>query len=105
MDVSKIKVVLILDESNVLLDMGFEVTLTLIPSQLLRMRRTGLFLAVSMSGVHTLCVWSGMQNLVVVNIAIGAVITSFQHPSDDNAGRGKVEDNDAKDHLCDLEHQ
>ena len=68
-DVSQLEV-LILDESDVLLDMGFEVTLTSILSRLPRMRRTGLFSATNTSGVKRLCVKSGMRNPVVVDVAI-----------------------------------
>jgi len=71
-DVSELEV-LILDESDVLLDMGFEVTLTSILSRLPRMRRTGLFSATNTSGVKRLCVKSGMRNPVVVDVAISAV--------------------------------
>lgn len=71
-DVSQLEV-LILDESDVLLDMGFEVTLTSILSRLPRMRRTGLFSATNTSGVKRLCVKSGMRNPVVVNVAINAI--------------------------------
>ena len=68
-DISQLEV-LILDESDVLLDMGFEVTLTSILSRLPRMRRTGLFSATNTSGVKRLCVKSGMRNPVVVDVAI-----------------------------------
>jgi len=71
-DVSELEV-LILDESDVLLDMGFEVTLTSILSRLPRMRRTGLFSATNTSEVKRLCVKSGMRNPVVVDVAISAV--------------------------------
>ncbi|KAL3758780.1 hypothetical protein ACHAWU_006422 [Discostella pseudostelligera] len=71
-DVSQLEV-LILDESDVLLDMGFEVTLTSILSRLPRMRRTGLFSATNTSGVKRLCVKSGMRNPVVVDVAINAM--------------------------------
>jgi len=70
-DVSEMEV-LILDESDVLLDMGFEVTLTSILSRLPRMRRTGLFSATNTSGVKRLCVKSGMRNPVVVDVAINS---------------------------------
>ncbi len=70
-DVSELEV-LILDESDVLLDMGFEVTLTSILSRLPRMRRTGLFSATNTSGVKKLCVKSGMRNPVVVDVAVSA---------------------------------
>lgn len=71
-DVSELEV-LILDESDVLLDMGFEVTLTSILSRLPRMRRTGLFSATNTSGVKKLCVKSGMRNPVVVDVAVSAI--------------------------------
>ena len=80
-DVSELEV-LILDESDVLLDMGFEVTLTSILSRLPRMRRTGLFSATNTSGVKKLCVKSGMRNPVVVDVAINAV----NHSSSTNGG-------------------
>ena len=70
-DVSELEV-LILDESDVLLDMGFEVTLTSILSRLPRMRRTGLFSATNTSGVKKLCVKSGMRNPVVVDVSVSA---------------------------------
>lgn len=72
MDVSELEV-LILDESDVLLDMGFEVTLTSILSRLPRMRRTGLFSATNTSEVKRLCVKSGMRNPVVVDVAVSAI--------------------------------
>lgn len=72
MDMSELEV-LILDESDVLLDMGFEVTLTSILSRLPRMRRTGLFSATNTSEVKRLCVKSGMRNPVVVDVAVSAV--------------------------------
>ncbi|EED92238.1 predicted protein, partial [Thalassiosira pseudonana CCMP1335] len=74
-DVSELEV-LILDESDVLLDMGFEVTLTSILSRLPRMRRTGLFSATNTSGVKKLCVKSGMRNPVVVDVAVSAIVKS-----------------------------
>ena len=70
-DVSELEV-LILDESDVLLDMGFEVTLTSILGRLPRMRRTGLFSATNTTGVKRLCVKSGMRNPVVVDVAISS---------------------------------
>ena len=82
-DVSELEV-LILDESDVLLDMGFEVTLTSILSRLPRMRRTGLFSATNASGVKRLCQKSGMRNPVVVDVAISAVMQ--QSSSEGNGG-------------------
>ena len=82
--------VLILDESDVLLDMGFEVTLTSILSRLPRMRRTGLFSATNTSGVKKLCVKSGMRNPVVVDVAINAV----NHSSSTNGGSSNNKNED-----------
>lgn len=77
MDTSELEV-LVLDESDVLLDMGFEVTLTSILSRLPRMRRTGLFSATNTSEVKRLCVKSGMRNPVVVDVAVGAVVSKTE---------------------------
>jgi len=92
-DVSELEV-LILDESDVLLDMGFEVTLTSILSRLPRMRRTGLFSATNTSGVRRLCVRSGMRNPVVVDVAIGAVARSSKgRDQNDDIDEDAEEDN------------
>ncbi len=61
---------LIIDESDVFLDMGFEVAITSILGRLPRMRRTGLFSTMNTNGVRRLCVRSGMRNPVVVDIVI-----------------------------------
>ena len=85
-DVSELEV-LILDESDVLLDMGFEVTLTSILSRLPRMRRTGLFSATNTSGVKRLVTKAGMRNPVVVDVAISAVQQKSTSANDnDKAG-------------------
>lgn len=62
---------LILDEADVLLDMGFEVTLTSILGRLPKMRRTGLFSATSSSTTEGLKSLrrAGLRNPVVVNVA------------------------------------
>ena len=83
MDMSELEV-LILDESDVLLDMGFEVTLTSILSRLPRMRRTGLFSATNTSEVKRLCVKSGMRNPVVVDVAVSAVLKTESDNNNDN---------------------
>jgi len=85
-DVSELEV-LILDESDVLLDMGFEVTLTSILGRLPRMRRTGLFSATNTGGVKRLCQRSGMRNPVVVDVAIRA--TDASDAGVDEGGNGK----------------
>lgn len=69
---------LVLDEADVLLNMGFEVTLTNILSKLPRMRRTGLFSATSAVGsgkgtsgaTKRLMARAGMRNPVMINVAI-----------------------------------
>eukprot|EP00804_Cyclotella_cryptica_P023593 CCRYP_011938-RA/>CCRYP_011938-RA protein AED:0.03 eAED:0.03 QI:142/0.66/0.5/1/0.66/0.5/4/1048/731 len=80
-DVSELEV-LILDESDVLLDMGFEVTLTSILSRLPRMRRTGLFSATNTTEVKRLCVKSGMRNPVVVDVAVSVIQNKDSKRSD-----------------------
>jgi ATP-dependent RNA helicase DDX55/SPB4 len=72
---------LVLDEADVLLDMGFEVTLTSILSKLPKMRRTGLFSATrsgtsaagaSAKSVKKLMARAGLRNPVMINVAIAA---------------------------------
>lgn len=73
---------LVLDEADVLLDMGFDTTLNNILSKLPRMRRTGLFSATNNSagtnsaastrGLKQLLSRAGMRNPVWVNVAITA---------------------------------
>jgi len=89
-DVSELEV-LILDESDVLLDMGFEVTLTSILSRLPKMRRTGLFSATNTSGVKKLVTKSGMRNPVVVDVAISALKQKSEknQDADDDAALAK----------------
>ncbi|KAL3807670.1 hypothetical protein ACHAXA_000316 [Cyclostephanos tholiformis] len=90
-DVSELEV-LILDESDVLLDMGFEVTLTSILGRLPRMRRTGLFSATNTSGVRRLCVRSGMRNPVVVDVAISSGGPVAPPPRSSSSRTGKNDD-------------
>lgn len=79
MDPSELEV-LVLDEADVLLDMGFDVTLSTILSRLPRMRRTGLFSATGTSakstsgarGIRELMARAGMRNPVWVSVAIAA---------------------------------
>eukprot|EP00566_Odontella_aurita_P008784 CAMPEP_0113543428 /NCGR_PEP_ID=MMETSP0015_2-20120614/10151_1 /TAXON_ID=2838 /ORGANISM="Odontella" /LENGTH=830 /DNA_ID=CAMNT_0000443583 /DNA_START=62 /DNA_END=2554 /DNA_ORIENTATION=- /assembly_acc=CAM_ASM_000160 len=70
LDVSELEV-LVLDEADVLLDLGFEVTLTSLLGRLPRMRRTGLFSATKPgNGVRGLMRRAGMRNPVAVNVAV-----------------------------------
>ena len=88
-DVSELEV-LILDEADVLLDMGFEVTLTNILARLPRMRRTGLFSATKPSssggsgsaGVKGLIKRAGMRNPVVVDVAIARAASNNSEEKD-----------------------
>jgi len=91
-DVSELEV-LILDESDVLLDMGFEVTLNSILSRIPRMRRTGLFSATNTLEVKRLCVKSGMRNPVVVDVAVTAIHNK-------NDGAPKTAPHDSKKSDC-----
>lgn len=61
--------VLILDEADVLLNMGFEHTLNSILSKLPKQRRTGLFSATQTKGISML-VRAGLRNPVVVKVDI-----------------------------------
>lgn len=70
---------LVLDEADVLLDMGFEVTLTSILSKLPKMRRTGLFSATrsgasasggSAKSIKKLMARAGLRNPVMINVSI-----------------------------------
>jgi ATP-dependent RNA helicase DDX55/SPB4 len=72
---------LVLDEADVLLDLGFDMTLTNILSKLPKMRRTGLFSATGTAqggsgagsrGIKELMTRAGMRNPVWVNVAIAA---------------------------------
>ena len=99
-DVSELEV-LILDEADVLLDMGFEVTLTNILARLPRMRRTGLFSATKPSssggsgsaGVKGLIKRAGMRNPVVVDVAIARAAT------DSSAEKDKTENSKEGNNL------
>ena len=82
MDVSEMEC-LILDEADVLLDMGFDMTLNTILSKLPKMRRTGLFSATGTGGgsgasgagsrgIKELMLRAGMRNPVWVNVAIAS---------------------------------
>ena len=95
-DVSELEV-LILDESDVLLDMGFEVAITSILSGLPRMRRTGLFSATNTNGVRRLCVRSGMRNPVVVDVAISATGPPAVVPPARRGATTRNEDDDEND--------
>ena len=98
-DVSELEV-LVLDEADVLLDMGFEVTLTNILARLPRMRRTGLFSATKPSssggsgsaGVKGLIKRAGMRNPVVVDVAIARASPSGGSGESDAKKKSKDED-------------
>jgi ATP-dependent RNA helicase DDX55/SPB4 len=74
---------LVLDEADVLLDMGFEVTLTSILSKLPKMRRTGLFSATksgtsgsSNKAIKHLMARAGLRNPVMINVTIASASKS-----------------------------
>lgn len=102
MDVSELEV-LVLDEADVLLDMGFEVTLTNILARLPRMRRTGLFSATKPSssggggsaGVKGLIKRAGMRNPVVVDVAIARATSSSASGSDESDAKKKSNGEDS----------
>jgi len=80
---------LVLDEADVLLDMGFEVTLTHILGRLPRMRRTGLFSATGGKGggsaaLKSLMARAGLRNPVVVDVAIASSVEQKGIDSGDN---------------------
>ncbi|KNC55398.1 ATP-dependent RNA helicase DDX55 [Thecamonas trahens ATCC 50062] len=61
--------VLVLDEADMLLDLGFEATLVAIIGKLPRQRRTGLFSATQTSALKDLTA-AGLRNPVAVNVAV-----------------------------------
>lgn len=78
MDVSELEC-LVLDEADVLLDMGFDQSLNVILNKLPKMRRTGLFSATGTGGggaasrgMKELMARAGMRNPVWVNVAIAS---------------------------------
>jgi len=82
MDVSELEC-LVLDEADVLLDMGFDQTLNTILNKLPKMRRTGLFSATGTGcggagnrGMKELMARAGMRNPVWVNVAIASSSSS-----------------------------
>jgi Superfamily II DNA and RNA helicases len=90
---------LVLDEADVLLDMGFEVTLTSILSKLPKMRRTGLFSATksgtsaagaSAKSVKKLMARARLRNPVMINVAIAAALedTSSKKANTSSADHG-----------------
>ena len=106
-DVSELEV-LVLDEADILLDMGFEVTLTSILATLPRMRRTGLFSATKPSGggagigdkgVKGLIKRAGMRNPVIVDVAIARAEDQQSDISE------KKESADATSHSVDSEEK
>lgn len=72
--------VLILDEADVLLNMGFEHTLNSILSKLPKQRRTGLFSATQTKGISNL-VRAGLRNPVVVKVDISSQNKKTATPS------------------------
>ncbi|CAB9499959.1 dependent rRNA helicase [Seminavis robusta] len=82
-DVSELEC-LVLDEADVLLRMGFTVTLTSILSKLPKMRRTGLFSATAM-GLKQWVTRAGLRNPVWVNVAVTAANSDEQQKKQEQA--------------------
>ena len=88
---------LVLDEADVLLDMGFEVSLTKILSLLPKMRRTGLFSATKANqllstegggnhGIHRLISRAGLRNPVMIDVTIDMNVSK----TTDGSGKRKL---------------
>jgi len=84
LDVSELEC-LVLDEADVLLKMGFTVTLTSILSKLPKMRRTGLFSATAV-GLKEWVPRAGLRNPVWVNVAVTATDRTSQQQLTDGDG-------------------
>mmetsp|Transcript_22121 Transcript_22121/g.27133 ORF Transcript_22121/g.27133 Transcript_22121/m.27133 type:complete len:770 (+) Transcript_22121:76-2385(+) len=94
---------LVLDEADVLLAMGFEVTLTSILSRLPRMRRTGLFSATrsgttgaggeSVKSVKRLMSRAGLRNPVMINVAITSNDSATSSETESGSKSGPNESN------------
>ena len=90
---------LVLDEADVLLAMGFEVTLTNILSRLPKMRRTGLFSATrsgtsgeSQKSVRRLMARAGLRNPVMINVAIACNPNNVSRDGNNGSGSNAKED-------------
>jgi ATP-dependent RNA helicase DDX55/SPB4 len=91
---------LILDEADVLLDMGFDLSLNTILNKLPKMRRTGLFSATGTGGgggtsgagsrgIKELMMRAGMRNPVWVNVAIAATQSEQTHKMEGDSSNGE----------------
>jgi ATP-dependent RNA helicase DDX55/SPB4 len=100
LDVSELEC-LILDEADVLLDMGFDMTLNTILNKLPKMRRTGLFSATGTGGgagtsgagnrgIKELMIRAGMRNPVWVNVAIAMQPEQTQKIEGGTPNRGEA---------------
>jgi ATP-dependent RNA helicase DDX55/SPB4 len=91
---------LVLDEADILLDMGFEVTLTNILSHLPKMRRSGLFSATKAkhtlsgdNGIHRLISRAGLRNPVMIDVTIASPVTQGMKQIDSSqSGKRKLSD-------------
>ncbi|KAI7845551.1 hypothetical protein COHA_000842 [Chlorella ohadii] len=77
--------VLVLDEADRLLDMGFKAQLDAIMRRLPRQRRTGLFSATQTEAVEALA-RAGLRNPVRVNVAVALAETEGTRPERDQQG-------------------
>ena len=98
---------LVLDEADVLLAMGFEVTLTNILSRLPKMRRTGLFSATrsGTSGgegnksVKRLMARAGLRNPVMINVAIACNNNNQRSTKNNNKNNNDNDDASSSDQV------
>ena len=74
---------LILDEGDVLLDMGFEQTVSSILRKLPKMRRTGLFSATQTKAVKALG-RAGLRNPVMVSVAVASAVNKEDNTASNN---------------------
>ena len=94
MDLKRVEV-LVLDEADRLLEMGFRLQLDSIMSKLPKQRRTGLFSATQTEAVQALA-RAGLRNPVRVNVAVNvAPQPSSKHSSKGKASTSEPESSDA----------
>ncbi|GFR50915.1 hypothetical protein Agub_g13233, partial [Astrephomene gubernaculifera] len=85
MDLRRLEV-LVLDEADRLLDMGFKAQLDAVMGRLPKQRRTGLFSATQTEAVQELA-RAGLRNPVRVNVAVAAVAQQQQQQGKEKGGK------------------
>jgi ATP-dependent RNA helicase DDX55/SPB4 len=88
MDLKRVEM-LVLDEADRLLEMGFRLQLDSIMSRLPRQRRTGLFSATQTEAVQALA-RAGLRNPVRVNVAVHVQPQAAPQPKDGKASKAKA---------------